>query len=175
LLTPDLIGLLGYSAYAGAGPLVMLLAPAFLMLQLYVFAPGFAVRERTGLQLAVSLLGAIAAVVLNYVLIAKLGLAGAALATLLSSAIFIGAWFVLSQRLYPLPVRWGRLALFTLAAAGCAAAGMALAGDGRIGDVVIKLGLVALLAAAALAIGLVRLKAIAGLLGGSRAAPGAAA
>src|SRR5437868_1195519 len=39
MFTPEFIGLLGYASYAAAGPLVMLLAPAYLMLQLYVFAP----------------------------------------------------------------------------------------------------------------------------------------
>jgi O-antigen/teichoic acid export membrane protein len=169
LFTPDLIRWLGYGAYAGAGPLVMVLAPALLMLQLYVFAPGFAVRERTDLQLMVSILGAAAAVGLNYFLVGAFGLIGAAFATLGSSAVFIGAWFIASQRLYPTPVRWVRLAMVVLAAIAIAAAGMMVPGHGLV-DLALKLGLVLVLAAAAFGLGLVRLNATVALLvpGGAR-------
>ena len=162
LFTADLIRLLGYGAFAGAGPLVMVLAPALLLLQLYVFAPGFAVRERTELQLMVSVLGAVAAVAFNYLLVGAFGLIGAAFATLGSSALFIGAWFLVSHRLYPTPVRWVRLALFVAAAAATAAVGMVEQGHGLAG-LAIKLGLVALLAAVALGLGLLNANAIVGL------------
>ncbi len=171
LLTPELIALLGYSSYAGAGPLVLVLAPAFLMLQLYVFAPGFAVRERTDLQLMVSILGAAAAVALNYLLIGALELIGAAIATLLSSALFIGSWFIASQRLYPVPVRWPRMAALAIATAACGAGGTMIASDGLVANLAIKLGLVALLAAAGLVLGLVNLKSIWVLVGRSGSAP----
>jgi O-antigen/teichoic acid export membrane protein len=167
LFAPDLIRWLGYDDYAGAGPLVMVLAPALMLLQVYVFAPGFAVGERTDLQLMVSILGAVAAVAFNYLLVGAFGLIGAAFATLGSSALFIGAWFVLSHRLYPTPVRWVRLALFALATAAIAAVGMAVTGSG-LADLAIKLGLVALLAAVALTLGLVQVNAIARLLRPSR-------
>lgn len=121
LLTPEFIRFLGYSSYAGAAPLVMVLAPAYLMLQLYVLFPGFAVTERTSFQLAVSLLAAVANVALNYWLIGAMGLAGAALATFGSSAIFLTAWIVASNRLYPIPVRWRKLAVYF---AACAATGI---------------------------------------------------
>ncbi|HEX5257887.1 MAG TPA: oligosaccharide flippase family protein, partial [Sphingomicrobium sp.] len=55
LFTPELISLLGYGSFASAASLVLILAPANLLLQLYVFAPGFAVAQRTDLQLAVSI------------------------------------------------------------------------------------------------------------------------
>ena len=115
LFAPQLISLLGYRTFAGAGPMVMVLAPAYLMLQLYVFAPGFAVRERTDLQLVVSLTSGVTSIVLNYVLIKAKGLEGAALATLASSLVFLASWIALSQQLYPLPVRWVRLGLFAFA------------------------------------------------------------
>jgi len=170
LFAPDLIRWLGYGDYAGAGPLVMVLAPALMLLQVYVFAPGFAVGERTDLQLMVSILGAVAAMAFNYLLIGTFGLMGAAFATLGSSALFIGAWFVLSHRLYPTPVRWVRLALFSLADMAAAAAGMAVQGTG-LADLVIKLGLVSLLAAVALLLGLLHVNAIAGFLLPGRAEP----
>src|SRR5450759_3197540 len=104
----------------------MILAPAYLLLQLYVFSPGFAVAERTELQLLVSVTGAAAAIALNYLLVGAIGLEGAAVATLGSSALFLGGWFLLSQRLYPVPIRWGRLSAFTAAVALCAVLGQPL-------------------------------------------------
>jgi O-antigen/teichoic acid export membrane protein len=163
LFTPDLIHWLGYSAYAGAGPLVMVLAPALLLLQLNVFAPGFAVGERTDLQLIVSMLGAVAALVCNYIFISFFGLIGAALATLVSSAVFLAAWFIMSHRLYPTPVRWGRLLLFALFAIAAGGVGATIGGYSLV-DLAIKFGLTAVLGILALAFGLVRLAPSVGLI-----------
>jgi O-antigen/teichoic acid export membrane protein len=157
MFTPEFIRQLGYSRYSGAGPLVMLLAPAYLMLQLYVFAPGFAVAERTGLQLSVSIVGAISAVVLNYLFVTAAGLAGAAAATLVSSALFIGSWFVLSHRLYPVPVNWLRLGLLIAAAAACAAMATFVTPDGVVRTMLFKALLLFLLAALAASLGFARI------------------
>jgi len=138
LYTPELIRLLGYSQYAGAAPLVPILAPALLFVQVYVFAPGFMIAERTGLQLLISLLGAGAAVAFNYVFVAQGGAVGAAFATLVSSTLFIGSWFWISQRFYPVPVNWGRIALMVAAAAGCEAGGARLGGGSLVGTIVLK-------------------------------------
>jgi O-antigen/teichoic acid export membrane protein len=158
LFTPELVQLLGYLSYARAAPLVILLAPALLLLQLYVFAPGFAVAERTGLQLLVSVLGAAAAVIFNYLLVGAAGLEGAAIATLASSAVFIGSWFILSHRLYPLPVKWLRLCLFTIAAAVCGAVGMGLTAPGMPRSIILNIALLAILGACAGILGFLRLR-----------------
>ncbi|QIL02431.1 oligosaccharide flippase family protein [Sphingomonas sinipercae] len=109
--TPEFVRLLGYSQFIEAAPLVLLLAPANVMLQLYIFAPGFAIAEKTHLQMFISVIAALVAVVANYVLIAGMGLYGAGWASLAAATIFLGGWFLLSQRLYRVPVRWGRIAL----------------------------------------------------------------
>lgn len=155
LFTPELISLLGYGSFAGAGEMVMILAPAYLMLQLYIFAPGFAVRERTDLQLVVALASGLLSVALNYWLIKALGLEGAALATLASGSIFLGGWMILSQRLYPIPVRWVKLGLFAFAALLVAIAARLLAQPSLEASAlkVLLLGLLVLIAGA---IGLVR-------------------
>lgn len=116
LFAPEFIFYLGNPAYARAGPLVLILAPALLLSQLYVFAPGFAVAKRTDLQMWVSLASAAVAVVGNFWLISLWGTLGAALATLASGALFLLLWFMLSQRLYPIPVRWIPVALACAAA-----------------------------------------------------------
>lgn len=123
LLFPDFIHWAGYMNYAAAAPLVLLLAPAQLLLQLYVFSPGFAVAKRTDRQLFVSVVGAIAAVAANYLLVGRFGGVGAAVATLFASSVFLGAWFVLSNPLYRIPVRWFRVAALTAAFAAFSAIG----------------------------------------------------
>jgi O-antigen/teichoic acid export membrane protein len=173
LFTPELIRLLGYAAYAGAGPLVIILAPALLLLQLYVFAPGFALAERTGLQLLVSILGAVAAVIFNYAFVSAIGLSGAALATLGSSAVFMGSWFAMSQRLYPVPARWLALAVLSGASAACALVGMHMGAGGLIEAMALKAVLLGVLGAIAASLGFFhmgRLRAIAGELYSSRRA-----
>jgi len=116
------------------------------------------VAERTGLQLLVSLLGAAAAIIFNYLLVGAAGLEGAAIATFASSAVFIGSWFILSQRLYPLPVKWLRLGLFTIAAALCAGAGMGVTTDSMPRSIVLNIMLLAILGACAGLLGFVRVR-----------------
>lgn len=154
--TPELVAVLGYSDFADAAPLVMIVAPAIMMMQVYIFSPGFAIAERTDLQLAVSAVSAIAAVLLNLWLIGMFGLVGAAMATLAGGALFISGWFTLSQRLYPLPAQWLKLATFVLPAA-MGGWTLALMGNSSgIWEVALKLGVLLAVAIAALLLRLLR-------------------
>ncbi len=165
LVAPSLIAVSGYTQFTAAGPLVVILAPAAVMLQLYVFAPGFAIGERTKVQLGVSLASAMVGIAANFLLISHFGTVGAAWAFFLCSATFLGAWLTLSQRLYRLPLRKGRLLVMIVAAAGLAIVG------GRIeGWLIIKLALVALLALLALALRLLDLRWLTVLRSGKAAA-----
>lgn len=102
---------IGYPSYTGAGGLILLLAPALLFQQLYIFAPGFAVAHRTAQQAIVSIASGAVAIALNFALIAPLGPQGAALATLIAATVFLLAWFAMAQRYYAIPVRWFGLSL----------------------------------------------------------------
>src|SRR4030095_11876974 len=62
LFAPEFIYYAGNRDYARAGPLVLLLAPAMFIAQLYVFAPGFAVAKRTIWQMWVSIASALAGI-----------------------------------------------------------------------------------------------------------------
>lgn len=110
VLADDLLRLIGYEAYVGAGGLILLLGPALLVQQLYIFSPGFAIAQRTGHQALVSIATGALAVAMNYALIDAIGTRGAALATLLAALIFLATWFSLAHRHYPVPVRWIPLA-----------------------------------------------------------------
>ncbi|MGO4343142.1 lipopolysaccharide biosynthesis protein [Pedococcus sp. 2YAF34] len=122
-LAADLTSVFAGRAYLSSAGLVALIAPALLMGQLYVFAPGMGIALRTKAQLGVAVAAAIVDVVANLVLVPALGALGAALATVMSSATFLGLWVAVSQRHYPIPFEVRRLALgLTIFAAASVAA-----------------------------------------------------
>jgi O-antigen/teichoic acid export membrane protein len=113
--------LIAAAPYAPAAALLPWLAPAALLAQMYVFAPGLGIARRTRWQLALTTGAAVLSLALNAALIPAWGALGAAVANLLASAAFFAAWLVASQRLYPLPLPrarlWAALAIFGLALA----------------------------------------------------------
>ncbi|MBU1281936.1 MAG: oligosaccharide flippase family protein [Gammaproteobacteria bacterium] len=123
LLAGELVQVFATADYASAAPLVFILAPAMLLSQMYVFAPGIGIRKKTLYQLGVTLLAAAVSVLANWLLVPAFGMPGAAWATLLSSAVFLWGWFWVSQRLYPVPYAWRQLALGLLAFLACVVAG----------------------------------------------------
>ncbi|MBP8145407.1 MAG: oligosaccharide flippase family protein [Inhella sp.] len=110
-------------AYAPAAALLPWLAPAALLAQMYIFAPGLGIARRTRTQLALMALAAAASVLLNALLIPRFGALGAAVANLGVSALFFGSWWVAGQRLYPLPVAWPPLVAALAAYGGALALG----------------------------------------------------
>ena len=160
LFAPELIYFVGNPAYSAAGPLVLILAPALLLSQMYIFAPGFAVAKRTVWQMWVSIGSAALGLAANFWLIPLFGIAGAALATLVSGASFLLLWFLFSQRLYPIPVRWGLIALATAGGVGLGLAGQALDDVGLFVGLAAKALIIAAAAALVVLIGLVPFRSI---------------
>lgn len=99
--------------FYGSAAVVPLLAPALVLSGMYVLAPGLAIARRTGWIALVSVGGALLNTILNLLFIPVLGIQGAALATFTGAASMFAAYMILSQRLYPVPHRWGPLALGT--------------------------------------------------------------
>src|SRR5690606_32938690 len=117
LFAREVVALAAPPAYHGAAAVVPLLVPAVLFAGLYVFMPGPAIRMKTRQIAAINITGGSLNVALNLSLIPILGLVGAAIATLASS---VGTFFlnvIVSQRSYPVPHDWPRLALATLTVA----------------------------------------------------------
>ena len=126
LFAPELVAIAAAPTYAPAAALLPWLAPAALLAQMYIFAPGLGIARRTRTQLALTALAAGVSVGLNLLLIPGFGGLGAAIANFGASALFFGLWWAAGQRLYPLPMRWAPLvaALVAYAAAlvlGCLA------------------------------------------------------
>ena len=110
LYAPEILRLLTTPDYYGAASVVPLLAPALFLANLYVFMPGLGISKMTRAFAAINLSGAALNVILNLLLIPQLGIAGGALATLISAAAVFGAYAVGSQKEYPVPHDWARLA-----------------------------------------------------------------
>jgi O-antigen/teichoic acid export membrane protein len=164
LFAPELIYYVGNPAYSGAGPLVLVLAPALLLAQMYVFAPGFAVAKRTLWQMWVSIGSAVLGLSSNFLLIPWLGIMGAAFATLVSGGSFLFLWFLFSQRLYPIPVRWTLIAVAAAGGIALGIAGQSLGDIGLVPGLFAKAGILGAAAALVVLIGLLPFRSILALL-----------
>jgi O-antigen/teichoic acid export membrane protein len=97
--------------FNAAASLLPWLAPAALLSQMYVFAPGIAIARKTTWQLALTALSALLAIGLNLLLIPLWGALGAAVASCAAGALFLALWVAAGQRVYALPLRWGALGI----------------------------------------------------------------
>lgn len=122
----ELIGWLAPPEFAGAASLLPWLAPAALLSQMYIFAPGIAIARKTTWQLALTSLSAVLAVGLNLFLIPLWGAMGAAVASCAAAALFLVLWVAASQRAYALPLRWRPLAMAVSAYVGLVWLGLAI-------------------------------------------------
>ena len=161
----EILALFVERRYIGAAPLVLFLAPATLLGQMHIFFPGIAIAKRTRLQLYVFAATAAATLALNWLLIDAIGLFGAAVATLAASLLFFVLWAATSQRLYPIPVSWSRLASGGLLFAAAAAAGLWVQGAAlpAAATFAAKAALLLLFCVGTAACGLVRAAELAGI------------
>jgi len=127
VFAPELIVLLAVPAYADAAALMPWLAPAAVLAQMYIFAPGIPLAKKTGWQLAITLAAGAIGLLLALALVPAWDEAGAAVATLVASAAYVAGWLAAGQRLYPLPLRWTPLVGSTALYAAVAVAATAMA------------------------------------------------
>jgi O-antigen/teichoic acid export membrane protein len=104
------VRLLASRAYAGADVVVPYLVLQALLFGAYVFAPGLTIVRRTRVMAAISVSAGVMNIVLAFALVPPLGIRGAGIATLVSSAWFLFWSMAGSQRHYRVPHRWRRLA-----------------------------------------------------------------
>jgi O-antigen/teichoic acid export membrane protein len=142
LFAREFIYLVGSPAYATSAPLVLILAPAVIINGMYIFAPGLSIARKTIWQLWISLASAGLGVLASYWFIRMWGIYGAAFATLLSAVFFLVMWFAVSQKLYPIPVRWTSVGLALLGAAVVGAIGNFMVEQGFAMNILIKLFLI---------------------------------
>jgi O-antigen/teichoic acid export membrane protein len=86
----------------------------------YYFGFGFTLGKKTGLLLVTMAIPAVSNLVLNLILIPRLGVTGAAVSTALSFAIGLVACLLISRRAIALPIPWEALIRCGIASAGMA-------------------------------------------------------
>ena len=155
LFAPEILRVLTTPSYFGAAVVVPFLVPALILANLYVFMPGLGIAKQTAAFAVINVSGGLLNVVLNLLLIPALGIVGAALATLTSAACVFAAYAVSSQRIYPVPHRWGRLGL-AIAAVAAVYVGVAQVDVAPPGSIALKLAAMLVALGAIAALGLLR-------------------
>ncbi len=153
LFAPEIVALLTRSDYSAALPLLGWLAPAFLLSQMYIFAPGAWIHRRMWWVAAINIGTAVAAVGINVVLVPVLGLPGAALATVLAAGLNFGINMAVSQMLYPVPHQWRAVGTVVLIGMAAMVAAAFLPREISMNNLLWKSGLLAVVAMAIIAVG----------------------
>lgn len=154
LFARELLVLLTTPAYYGAWMVVPLLVPATVLSGMAMFAPGLSIAKRTGMIALINIVGAILNTLLNLLLIPYLGIEGAALATLITTATVFGLSLYFSQKTYPVPHAWRQLSLGILVTVILVALGLQIDLE-LIPAIILKAGVCVLAAGLFFAIGLV--------------------
>lgn len=104
-------------AFQAAAPLIPPVALAYLFHGAFLLTSiGIGVRKEARYYPIITTLTATANIALNFGLIPRFGMLGAAWATVASYALMAGLGLVFSQRLYPIPFEWPRLGRVAFAA-----------------------------------------------------------
>jgi O-antigen/teichoic acid export membrane protein len=128
LFAAEVVRVLTRADYGSVVPLLVWLSPAFLLIQMYIFAPGAWIRRRMWWVAGTNVLIAVVALLLNWLLVPRFGLTGAAAATLLAALLHFVLSMLVSQAMYPVPHEWGRVAAVVLAGLVVTVAGAWLPG-----------------------------------------------
>lgn len=109
LLATPAIHILAGPRYQSAASVVPLLVISVLFANMYIFAPGMAIKKRPFPMAAITVAAGIGNLVLALVLVPPLGISGAGIATASTSLAWFVALMILSQRHYAVPHRWWQL------------------------------------------------------------------
>jgi O-antigen/teichoic acid export membrane protein len=130
LLSRWIVDLLAAPEYFSAYKAVGLLSTAVALYALYLVLVVILGRTgRTEFNLPATIAGTVVNVVLNLILIPSHGIVGAGIALVASYAVILVLMYALTQRLFPVPYEWGRLALLVGVTAVIVAAGELLLPD----------------------------------------------
>jgi O-antigen/teichoic acid export membrane protein len=118
LLSRSIVDIFAAEDFAEAHEAIGLLATGVALYALYLALVVILGRTgRTEFNFPATAAGTAANIVLNLVLIPPLGIVGAGLALVGSYVIVLALMYVLTQRLFPVPYEWGRLALLVVVTA----------------------------------------------------------
>jgi O-antigen/teichoic acid export membrane protein len=97
---------------------------------------------RTEFNFPATLAGVATNIVLNVLLLPPLGILGAGVALVCSYMVVLVLMFIFTQRLFPVPYEWGRLAKAVIAASIVIAVGLAFVPDDGFGPLALRILLV---------------------------------
>lgn len=95
--------------YYGAAVVIPILVPAVLLSGMYIFAPGLGIEKKTKVIAAINIFAAGLNTGLNFLLIPRFGIAGSALATLLSALSIFIVYLYYGQKNYYIPYEWRKI------------------------------------------------------------------
>ena len=117
LFAPEMIALFAGDRYRDANQVVpLVVAASVLQAAFYIPSKGLYLKSKTAYMPALLLVPAGANIALNFALIPTMGMMGAAWAHLVAYALMIVSTLVVSQKVYPIPYEWGRIAKATAVA-----------------------------------------------------------
>ena len=98
------------SDYWGGLPIVPVVLSAYLFLGIYNnLIAGIYIKEKTRYLPAITFVGALLNIVTNFILIPRMGMMGAAVATLAAYAGMALTLYIVVRRFYPVEYEWGRI------------------------------------------------------------------
>ena len=154
LLARWIVDLLAAPEYFASYEAVGLVATGIALYSLYLVLVVILGRTgRTEFNLPATIAGTIVNIVLNLILIPSHGIVGAGIALVASYAVILVLMYVLTQRLFPVPYEWGRLALLVGVTAATVAVGELLLPDHGLGGFALRTALWLALPAVLLACG----------------------
>jgi O-antigen/teichoic acid export membrane protein len=107
----EIVSLIAPPSYAPAAAIVPLITFAYALYGLYVLmVTGMGITKRTVPMAWIVSVAAVVNIGLNIALIPAWGIRAAAVTTVLADAIMVGGGWLYSQRVYPIPYDWKRIA-----------------------------------------------------------------
>jgi O-antigen/teichoic acid export membrane protein len=109
MFSREILRLFATPPYYSVWVIIPILSIASILSKMYIFAPGLDIEKKTKKIALINIVAAVINAVLNILLIPHFGIAGSALATLISAAVLFYAYMRASQKLYPIPYKWGKV------------------------------------------------------------------
>jgi len=107
LLAPEIINLVATKQYSGASTVIGFLSMSYVLIGLtYIAATGPTIVKRSGPTGIAMTMAAVLNIILNILLVPRLGRTGSALATMLAQAVIPIYLFYRAQSMYPIPYRF---------------------------------------------------------------------
>lgn len=105
----EIIQLLTQPLYYKAASIIPILTPAFILGQMNIFTPGWAIKKKTKGFAAINIFGAVLTTALCLSLIPQFGIDGAAWANLVANTLIFSAFMIQSQKNYYVPHNWKKI------------------------------------------------------------------